>query len=81
MHVLCSFLTYEANDKKKIKEIVCRNLKDKEQAKKLVEDYNARYGKVNFVLFFISWCELIRKIPLERVDSVQSFILKLLQAF
>lgn len=81
MYVLCSFLTYEANDKKKIKEIVCRNLKDKEQAKKLVEDYNARYGKVNFVLFFISWCELIRKIPLERVDSVQSFVLKLLQAF
>lgn len=54
MYDLCSFLTYEANDKKKIKEIVCRNLKDKEQAKKLVEDYNARYGKVNFVLFFIS---------------------------
>lgn len=38
----------DANDKKKIKEIVCRNLKDKEQAKKLVEDYNARYGKELF---------------------------------
>ena len=30
-----------------IKEIVCRNLEKKEDAKKLVEDYNSRYSKVN----------------------------------
>ena len=26
---------------------MCRNLEKKEEAKKLVEDYNSRYGKVN----------------------------------
>lgn len=41
------FLTCKADDKKKIKEIVCRSLAAKGQAKKLVEDYNSRYGKVN----------------------------------
>lgn len=41
------FLTYKANNKKAIKEIVCRNLEKKEDAKKLVEDYNSRYSKVN----------------------------------
>ena len=41
------FLTYKANNKKTIKEIVCRNLEKKEDAKKLVEDYNSRYSKVN----------------------------------
>ena len=40
------FLT-KANNKKTIKEIVCRNLEKKEDAKKLVEDYNSRYSKVN----------------------------------
>ncbi|XP_078350996.1 uncharacterized protein LOC144635778 isoform X3 [Oculina patagonica] len=33
----------DANNKKKIKEIVCRNLEKKDDAKKLVEDYNSRY--------------------------------------
>lgn len=41
------FLTCKANNKKTIKEIVCRNLEKKEDAKKLVEDYNSRYSKVN----------------------------------
>ncbi|KAM7451307.1 hypothetical protein ABFA07_000987 [Porites harrisoni] len=38
----------DANNKKKIKEIVCRNLEDKAKAKKLVEDYDSRYGKELF---------------------------------
>ncbi|KAJ7365496.1 hypothetical protein OS493_005605 [Desmophyllum pertusum] len=38
----------DADDKKKIKEIVCRSLAAKGQAKKLVEDYNSRYGKELF---------------------------------
>ena len=43
---LCTFNINKANNKKKIKEIVCRNLEDKVKAKKLVEDYDSRYGKV-----------------------------------
>ena len=43
--VLLSF-NFIANNEKKIKEIVCRNLENKETAKKLVDDYNSRYGKV-----------------------------------
>ncbi|XP_020605141.1 uncharacterized protein LOC110043977 isoform X1 [Orbicella faveolata] len=38
----------DANNKKTIKEIVCRNLEKKEDAKKLVEDYNSRYSKELF---------------------------------
>lgn len=38
--------TFTANNENKIKEIVCRNLENKETAKKLVDDYNSRYGKV-----------------------------------
>ena len=41
------FLAYQANNKKTIKEIVCRHLGKKEDAKKLVEDYNSRYSKVS----------------------------------
>jgi len=40
------YLTYKANNKKTITETVCRNLEKKEDAKKLVEDYNSRYSKV-----------------------------------
>lgn len=52
---LCVFNINKANNKKKIKEIVCRNLEDKGKAKKLVEDYDSRYGKVRLcevTLFF-----------------------------
>ena len=45
-YYLC-FLTCKANNKKTIKEIVCRNLEKKEDTKKLVVDYNSRYSKVN----------------------------------
>jgi len=44
--IMFVYLTYKANNKKTIKEIVCRNLEKKDDAKKLVEDYNSRYSKV-----------------------------------
>ncbi|XP_068684036.1 uncharacterized protein [Montipora foliosa] len=38
----------DAENKKKIKGIVCRNLENRDKAKKLVDDYNSRYQKELF---------------------------------
>ncbi|XP_015775105.1 PREDICTED: annexin A6-like isoform X4 [Acropora digitifera] len=38
----------DSGNQKKVKDIVCRNLESKDKAKKLVDDYNSRYGKELF---------------------------------
>ncbi|XP_067031902.1 uncharacterized protein [Acropora muricata] len=38
----------DSGNQKKVKDIVCRNLESMDKAKKLVDDYNSRYGKELF---------------------------------
>ena len=68
------FPTYKANNKKTIKEIVCRNLEKKEDAKKLVEDYNSRYSKVNhFEVNFVNSYSYNMKCVYEAQDAQVKF--------